>query len=118
MTNPTLQAELEQLLGDYSAEVADQFGGDTDKNPVVQSELDATLKAILATVSKHLPEKLEPKNLHLTYDNGGFMGNYCDTCKIFTFDKDTFEETGAWCLCYPRNTAIIEMEKRLGENNG
>ena len=103
MSNSTLQAELAQLLGDYSAEVADQFGGDTDKNPVVQSELDATLKAILATVSKHLPEKQlhDIENGTKRYSDAGkdMWGNhYAD---LFNSKIDG------------RNTAITEMEKLL-----
>ena len=74
---------------------------------------EAILAAIQTAVLAAAPEKKEPKNLHLTHDNGSFMGNYCDTCKIFTFDKDTFEETGAWCLCYPFNQAIDQYTTAL-----
>jgi hypothetical protein len=77
-----------------------------------------TEKAVAAVLAL-LPENKEPKNLHLTTDNGGFLGNYCDTCKIYTFDRDTFEETGAWCLCYPFNSAIDQTRRNLiGEQLG
>ena len=81
MSNPTLQAELEQILANamITAQVEPWNDGRTSTT---------ALQAILATVSKHLPE--------LVNESGDMLRSY------------QYKRIG-W------NEAITEMEKLLGE---
>ena len=88
----SLQAELEQII----SLIGYGPGGDRESQPGL-TEAKA-LKAILATVSKHLPEKITAGDIAK-----GIPANYsrhdnADTQKGY-------------------NTAITEMEKTLGGND-
>ena len=89
----SLQTELEQIL--------DQYGRKVTENGYLQEYHNETLKAILATVSKHLPEKVK--------DRTGKSPE----------GKTYHTKNGSWVTSedYGRNTAITEMEKTLGADH-
>ena len=102
----SLQAELEQVLVQFSKELAivqGEYNAGTQKLSITQAHAEQTqeraFQAILATVSKHLPEKK---------DTTIYKGSY-------TLDEmdDPINNTHGLAYCNGRNTAITEMEKKL-----
>ena len=91
MTVNNLQTELEQVLMDIHCEACRLHQPKLD--------IERAIKAILATVSKHLPEKK---------DTTIYKGSY-------TLDEmdDPINNTHGLAYCNGRNTAITEMEKKL-----
>lgn len=94
---PSLQADLEQLLATYyenSVDAYHDFMGtytDSASDETAPDRLIAnTLQAILTTVSKHLPEKLTEK------------------------PEDCGSKDYVLGIMAGKNTAITEMEKILG----
>lgn len=114
----TLQGELNQTLVQFSKELAivqGEYNAGTQKLSVTQAHAEQAqeraLKAILATVSKHLPEKITgcinsikvfDSEIVSGVNNGYPMIDKASVLKL---------------LQNAENTAITEMEKTLGGND-
>ena len=95
MSNVTLQAELEQILHNLSGNLREASNEDDYADSISEA-----LKAILATVSKHLPEKKDPKVKHLFSTPNGTQIDCVNEPYIKGY-----------------NTAITEMKKTLGADH-
>ena len=103
MTNPTLQAELAQVLHTLWLVFYENSTLTSMADTYYIAELEA-LKATLATVSKHLPEK----KVFIDIPEVDFTGKVIKVYKGETYTP--------YMIAY--NTAITEMEKTLGGNDG